>query len=387
MDDRENKTLAILAGWKVLVKDKKSYISSMHYLYLVQMARLFNRVILMAPLRSAESEEEICSLSLIEIDRLEICPLPYFNRHVDALRYWREYSRAINKVAQEADMFYCRVPDPFCWMPAQKTDKPVVMHFVGDTEEVTKNNIGFSIWKKAFLLAGYKLEYRQILKSASRSKVYTNGSHLSEKLRKQGIIAESVISSTITIDDLPKLPLHSLSTTPLTLVFVGYLRYAKGIDTLVEVLKILDSKEFDYEMHVVGDGEMMPQLQQYLKSQDTPRLVLHGHVNDRPTLLSILRNSDLFFFPSLSEGSPRVVIEAMSQGCAVLSTPVGSLPTCFKEEEEIYFFPFSDANVAASKIMHLGDNISRLESVRDMAYARVCKDFLMEQFISKITQI
>lgn len=378
------KTLAILASWGVKNIHGSYYCPASHLLYLKQMTRLFKKVYLIS---SVEYRRQNAShLSPIELKDLTIIDLPYYTSMLQAQRHKTEFSKAIEQIAPKVDLFYCRVPDPFCWMPAQMTDKPVIMHFVGDTADATKHNIRFSWLKKQILLAGYSFEYRRILKSARKSTVYTNGSHLSEKLRKQGISATPVVSSTITKEDLALEPLRLLSNKPLTIIYVGYLRYAKGIDTLIEVIKRLEKRHFDYQFHIVGDGDMYSTLQQLiddLKLDD--HIYLHGHIDNRDKLLSLLRASDLFFFPSLSEGSPRVVIEAMSQGCPVLSTPVGSLPGCFEENKEILFFPFKDAEIATSKIIEVGENLEMLTQLRDCAYRKVSERFTMEGFIQTIT--
>lgn len=377
-------TLAILASWGVRNIHGSYYCPASHLLYLKQMTRLFKKVYLIS---SVECRGQNAShLSLIELKNLTIVDLPYYTSMLQAQRHKTEFSTAIEQIAPDVDLFYCRVPDPFCWMPAQMTDKPVIMHFVGDTADATKQNIHFSWLKKQILLAGYSFEYRRILKSARKSTVYTNGSHLSEKLRKQRINATPVVSSTITKEDLALEPLHPLSNKPLTIIYVGYLRYAKGIDTLIEVIRRLEERHFDYQFHIVGDGDMYSTLQQLiddLKLDD--HIYLHGHIDNRDKLLSLLQASDLFFFPSLSEGSPRVVIEAMSQGCPVLSTPVGSLPGCFEENKEILFFPFKDAEIATSKIIEVGENLEMLTQLRDCAYRKVSERFTMEEFIRTIT--
>ena len=378
------KTLAILASWGVKNIHGSYYCPASHLLYLKQMTQLFKKVYLIS---SVEYRRQNAShLSPIELKNLTIIDLPYYTSMLQAQRHKTEFSKAIEQIAPKVDLFYCRVPDPFCWMPAQMTDKPVIMHFVGDTADATKQNIHFSWLKKQILLAGYSFEYRRILKSARKSTVYTNGSHLSEKLRKQRINATPVVSSTITKEDLALEPLRPLSNKPLTIIYVGYLRYAKGIDTLIEVIRRLEERHFDYQFHIVGDGDMYSSLQQLiddLKLDD--HIYVHGHIDNRDKLLSLLRAIDLFFFPSLSEGSPRVVIEAMSQGCPVLSTPVGSLPGCFEENKEILFFPFKDAEIATSKIIEVGENLEMLTQLRDCAYRKVSERFTMEEFIRTIT--
>lgn len=382
----QDKQLTILAGWTLSLYEGSYYTISLHCSYIERMLELFEEITLVAPVKVVKIKDEVQSLRRIPSNQLSIEALPYSKGSVDALKYRRAYKKTIKKVAAKTDLFYCRVPDPFCWMPAQMTDKPVIMHFVGDTADATKHNIHFSWLKKQILLAGYSFEYRRILKSARKSTVYTNGSHLSEKLRKQGISATPVVSSTITKEDLALEPLRPLSNKPLTIIYVGYLRYAKGIDTLIEVIKRLEERRFNYQFHIVGDGDMYSTLQQLIGDLNLDdHIYLHGHVDNRDKLLSLLQSSDFFFFPSLSEGSPRVVIEAMSQGCPVLSTPVGSLPGCFEENKEILFFPFKDAEIATSKILEIGENLEKLAQLRDCAYRKVSERFTMEGFIRTIT--
>lgn len=377
-------TLAIMASWGVKNIHGSYYCPASHLLYLKQMTQLFKIVYLVSAVESRE--QNVSHLSPVELKNLTIVALPYSNSMLQAQRHKTEFSKAIEQIAPDVDLFYCRVPDPFCWMPAQMTDKPVIMHFVGDTANATKHNIHFSWLKKQILLAGYSFEYKRILQSARKSTVYTNGSHLSEKLRKQGINAIPVVSSTITKEDLALEPLRPLSNNPLKIIYVGYLRYAKGIDTLIEVIKRLEERHFNYQFHIVGDGDMYSTLHQLVDDLKIDNhICLYGHIDNRDRLLSLLRSSDLFFFPSLSEGSPRVVIEAMSQGCPVLSTPVGSLPGCFVENKEILFFPFKDAEIATNKILEVSGNMGMLTQLRDSAYRKVSERFTMEEFIRTIT--
>ena len=348
------------------------------------MARLFNQVYLISSVEY--TDQNACNLSPIQITNLTVIELPYYTSMLQARSYRKDFTKAIRQIAPMTDLFYCRVPDPFCWMPARLTDKPVIMHFVGDTADATKHNINFSWLKKQILLAGYSFEYRRILKSARKSTVYTNGTHLSAKLQKHGITATPVISSTITRNDLALEPLRPMEHNPFTIIYVGYLRYAKGIDTLIEVIKRLEERHFNYQFHIVGDGDMYSTLHALVSELKAENHIhLHGHIDNRDKLLSLLRSSDLFFFPSLSEGSPRVVIEAMSQGCPVLSTPVGSLPGCFEADKDILFFPFKNATIATNKILEISEDLEMLTRIRDCAYQKVSEKFTMEEFIRTIT--
>lgn len=377
-------TLAILASWGVKCIHGSYHCPASHFLYLKQMARLFNQVYLISSVEY--TDQNACNLSPIQITNLTVIELPYYTSMLQARSYRKDFTKAIRQIAPMTDLFYCRVPDPFCWMSARLTDKPVIMHFVGDTADATKHNINFSWLKKQILLAGYSFEYRRILKSARKSTVYTNGTHLSAKLQKHGITATPVISSTITRNDLALEPLRPMGHDPFTIIYVGYLRYAKGIDTLIKVIKRLEERHFNYQFHIVGDGDMYSTLHALVSELKAENHIhLHGHIDNRDKLLSLLRSSDLFFFPSLSEGSPRVVIEAMSQGCPVLSTPVGSLPGCFEADKDILFFPFKNATIATNKILEISEDLEMLTRLRDCAYQKVSEKFTMEEFIRTIT--
>lgn len=187
------------------------------------------------------------------------------------------------------------------------------------------------------MIAGYLPEYALTLLAAHHSKVYTNGEHLVQKLSKYGIKATAVISSTVSEISLVTPNAFKLHFQ-LRLIYIGYIRYAKGVNTLMELWIKLKLEYPDFKFEVIGNGEMFADVQKFVVDNNLiNNVILHGHVDNRNKINQLLRASDLFVFPSLSEGSPRVVIEAMAQGTPVISTPVGSLPTTFVEGETIRF--------------------------------------------------
>ena len=120
-----------------------------------------------------------------------------------------------------------------------------------------------------------------------------------------------------------------------------------------------DPHHDEFIFNIIGDGEMFNELRNFIDINNLNNNVrLHGHLENRVLINNILRSSNLFFFPSLSEGSPRVIIEAMSQGVAVMSTPVVSLPMVFKDKADIRFFNFIDIDSAMTIIYeYLVDNL------------------------------
>lgn len=377
------KTIAILASWSLTKVNDEVYIPTTHHIYLTYVASIYEKVFLLSPLTTAEKAGKG---SKMNFPNVEVIPLPYGGSYAGALRNWRSYKEALAAVVDKVDVVYCRVPDPFSWMPALLFKKKCIMHFVGDTIDATRHNEKWSWLKKKVMIAGYMPDYWLTLRAAKKSRVFTNGPHISAKLKKKGIEATPVISSTVFEKDLHEdfkpLPIEQ---GKVILTYVGYVRYAKGMNCLMDFCKKLRDAAINYHFNLVGNGEMFDDVKSFIEKEGLDSYVtMHGHVSDRNVMNSILRTSDLFFFPSLSEGSPRVVIEAMAQGTPVITTPVGSLPGTFNDGETIRFFGFNDAEKAVKIVREFIADYTPFEQQRLNAFKKVAAQFTIEKFLSKV---
>lgn len=377
------KSIAILASWSLSRYDDGIYIPSTHHLYLSYVTTIYDKVFLLSPLSEVKHEKKGLRL---EFPNVEIVALPYSGSYVGALRNWRAYKNALASVVNKVDVVYCRVPDPFSWMPALMFKTKTIMHFVGDTIDATQHNEKWSWLKKKVMIAGYLPDYWLTLRAAKRSHVFTNGTHLVSKLARYGIKATPVVSSTIfekdLHDDFTPLPIN---TDKVTITYIGYVRFAKGMNCLMAFCKSLREQGVNYHFNLIGSGEMYDDVKEFMKREGLSDCVtMYGHISDREKMNDILRKSDLFFFPSLSEGSPRVVIEAMAQGVPVITTPVGSLPGTFKDGETIRFFDFNDAEKTVEIVQEYLSDVQPFDSQRRAAYKMVANNFTIEKFLSKV---
>jgi len=260
------------------------------------------------------------------------------------------------------------------------------MHFVGNSIEAIKYNEKWSWFKKQKMILGYLPDYILTLMAAKRSKVYTNGFHLAQNLKRYGIKSETVISSVISKDSFDDfLPDLERNLPPIQLIYIGFTRYAKGMNCLMGLFNILYINNINFLFHIIGDGEMFDEMQQYIiQNKLDNNVILHGQLTSRFDINKLLRQSDLFIFSSLSEGSPRVILEAMSQGIPVISTPVGSLPYIFKDKEDIRFVNYNDVNEFYKIICeYLSDKYTFIQQ-RKRAYFKVKKNYTAESFFEKI---
>jgi glycosyltransferase len=377
------KTIGLLTSWNLESYEGIYYANNMHFVYIDYLCRNNEKVVLFSSCRKV-SGKPVCE-PLNMFSNLKIVELPYTSSYVSSQLNVAAYYRALKKHLKDVEVLYCRTPDPFCWMPALLFKCRVIMDFVGDTIDCTRNNENWSGLKKNLMIAGYYPDYILTLLAAKKSKVITAGQKLSTKLRKYGIKATSLIPSTVLASQMAvELPSLSPDKT-VRLIYVGYIRNAKGISTIMNLCLLLKENNIRFVFDIIGTGEMYGELKDFIRNKGLEEnVILHGHINDRDRINDLLKNSDIFFFPSLSEGAPRVVIEAMSQGIPVVSTPVGSLPYTFNDGDTIRYFDYHNAAQAFDIIKEYTDDKIPFIRMRDKAYKEVKEKYTLEAFLSQV---
>lgn len=97
--------------------------------------------------------------------------------------------------------------------------------------------------------------------------------------------------------------------------FVGRLVEQKNLDTLLQACEGMP-----VELHLVGTGHLHASLQDSALKKGV-RLILHGNLPHHQ-LPALICSSSVFVLPSMYEGHPKALLEAMSCGVAVLGTDV-----------------------------------------------------------------
>ena len=107
----------------------------------------------------------------------------------------------------------------------------------------------------------------------------------------------------------------------------------------------------DFQLVLVGDGPSMDKVRQTVAGLDRPELV---HVLGRRTdVARILAAIDTFALPSLSEGLPLVLPEAMASCLPIVSTAVGGIPKVVDDGETGYLVPAGDEEAMRKRLAEL----------------------------------
>ena len=125
----------------------------------------------------------------------------------------------------------------------------------------------------------------------------------------------------------------------------------KGHSVVIKVIKALRDKGYDVEVNFIGDGSMRPDFERMSENLGIGQYVhFTGWLSSSDEVARVLRENDIFIFPSISEGLPRSVIEAMAVGLPCVASNVGGIPELVPEE---YVFDPKDVDGFASAIEKL----------------------------------
>lgn len=152
-------------------------------------------------------------------------------------------------------------------------------------------------------------------------------------------------------------PAPAATTGPLRLLFAGSFERRKGAAFLIEAVAALG--DLDWRLDIVGpvDSELRQASPAFFAD---PRVRAPGRVS-RERLAAAMGAAEMFVFPSLAEGSARVVFEALACGCHVVTTPnAGSIV-----EDGVHgaLVPPGDAGALAAAIRAGAADRARLATV------------------------
>ncbi|WP_270641868.1 glycosyltransferase family 4 protein [Paraclostridium sordellii] len=226
---------------------------------------------------------------------------------------------------------YIRWPSPYsyivfliCRFKKIKT----VVHIVGDSKSVVENGNKYKGLFKYLAIMYAKFQDTLLRKIMKKSINISNGVGMRRIYSDINVPVNEIRTSTIMKQDIKEKKITLKEKNSVNLLYVGYLRQEKGLNYLLEALKLLErNTEKDIVLNIVGDGEEYESLNQLVKELGIEEKVnFKGYVPLGEALFQIYRENDIFVLPSLSEGTPRVLIEAMANGLAVIATDVGGIP-------------------------------------------------------------
>jgi glycosyltransferase involved in cell wall biosynthesis len=169
-------------------------------------------------------------------------------------------------------------------------------------------------------------------------------------------------------------------------LFVGNLNRSKGVEILIQALSMLPRTDPQVTLVISG---------QAIATQVGYREFLEKKANDLnlgrrvrfagryPRLRELLASAEMLVVPSLAEGTPAVIMEAMSMNVPVIASRVGGIPDLVSEGRTGLLVPPGDVEALKGAIRFMLDNPEVRESMGKMARVTAIERFSKRICIQK----
>lgn len=147
--------------------------------------------------------------------------------------------------------------------------------------------------------------------------------------------------------------------------YVGRLESVKGFDILMSAVEAMAERRPNVKAFFIGAHRP-----ETVRSSEN--LVFLGFRDD---VFSVLKQMDIFCLPSLSEGLPNAVMEAMAVGCPIVASAVGGVVSLVRDGESGLLVPPRDPSALGAAIEKLIDDPALRRRLAAKARERIEEDF------------
>jgi glycosyltransferase involved in cell wall biosynthesis len=165
---------------------------------------------------------------------------------------------------------------------------------------------------------------------------------------------------------------------------VTRLHDSKGNSYLVDAATLVLRERPHAKFFVVGEGPLLGALQQQAQALGLgDRVVFAGFARDVPQVVSAF---DVSVFPSLWEGTPLTVFEALAMGKPIVATDADGLLDVLTHEHDALIVPKRDAPALAAGIVRMMDDPALRERLGNVA-RQTGRQYDIAAFVSKMERL
>ena len=170
----------------------------------------------------------------------------------------------------------------------------------------------------------------------------------------------------------------------IVLTNVAALDKRKGQNYLIEAVCRL-SEKYPIQLFLVGEGIDETKLKKQVADEGAGGYIhFLGRRNDINTILA---NSDIFVLPSLHEGLPNALMEAMAMGLPCIAADVGGVRQLIEKETEGYVVTPRSVEQMICVICNILHNPTQANQMGELAYKKIESQYRLEGVARQLIQI
>ena len=132
----------------------------------------------------------------------------------------------------------------------------------------------------------------------------------------------------------------------ISILHIGRFMEQKNHKGLIEAFSIFYAQEPNSVLQLIGEGDKRAEIEELVQQFNLNNSV--EFLGTKSNVYEYLHNADIFTLPSLYEGVPMTLIEAMGTGVPIVATNVGGIPDMLVNEEsalliEVHSHKIADA--------------------------------------------
>jgi glycosyltransferase involved in cell wall biosynthesis len=167
--------------------------------------------------------------------------------------------------------------------------------------------------------------------------------------------------------------------------FVGRLSEEKGLQQLLDAVHFRQPTEGAWRLLVVGEGPRRQQLESTASRRGlSAKIVFAGFQRDTSPWFSAM---DAFVLPSLTEGTPMALLEAMAHRVPVVATAVGGVPSIISDRINGMLVPAADPPALASALREVSSDPEFTRSLARAGYETVCTRYDVQSWVAKVRAV
>lgn len=232
----------------------------------------------------------------------------------------------------------------------------------------------FHGWTQAYLDTLDKRRFADDLNGCSA--IFVLNAHQRSELLKAGVTAPIYPTTTKVADGMLRgFDIGSRKGAMRRFLFLSRILDAKGIYTVLDMFRLVAADYTDATLTVAGDGPDEDAARRYAERLGIPRVTFTGHLGPEG-VAEAMRAHDIYLLPSLTEGMPTSVLEAMAFGLPVVTRPVGALADFFEDGRMGVLTESTDGAEYYRLVRPLMDDPARVEAISRYNHRYATERFL-----------